>query len=376
MKILIIGEYSGFANSLSHGFKKLGHDSTVITTGDGAKNIPYDTSDIVLHPYNDYYLWRIRIKYSWVIRTYFANVHFNRRFVCNHAYDLIYVVNSEFIYDGLNSTLKRGINYKFLTEGKLLKKGGCLVLSCCGDDPSYNRYSRTLEENPLEGTKPMTVFSRRPIVRLYNKLIAKSTFLHATAYVYYQCVSKYLMELGCNKAIFASYLPFTIPETFKPNCINGKIRIYHGILRSEAKGSPYIIKAMQRLQENYPEMVECIIKEKVPYNYYLDLLDNCNVLIDQAAGEGFGMNACNGLARGKVVLCSVSEKTTELMGDEKCPIVFIKRDVDVIYRQLENIILSPSLIESVSIESRRFAEEQLSDIGVARKLLKYLMNIK
>jgi len=39
MKILIIGEYSGFASNLKMGFKSLGHETILFSWGDGFKKI-------------------------------------------------------------------------------------------------------------------------------------------------------------------------------------------------------------------------------------------------------------------------------------------------------------------------------------------------
>ncbi len=369
MKILIIGEYSGFANNLSHGFKKLGHSTVVITTGDGSKHIPYDSKDILLKSYLDYKIFGFNIRYSWVLRTYFANFVFNKHFVKNNQFDIIYIVNSEFIYDGLFSTVKRGIDFKNLREGRLLAKNGKVVLSCCGDDPALNRYSQTLELDPLAVSGPSKVFNKPAVKRLYDRAIRISSIIHVTAFAYYHCIDLYLKDNCIEKKIVPTYLPFSVPPTYNDNTLNNKVVIYHGILRSEMKGSAIIVAAMKRLLANYPNSVECIIKEKVPYEEYLKILDSCNILIDQAAGDGFGMNACNGLARGKVVMCSITENTTNLMGDSNCPIISISKDEGDIYCKLEKLVLNRKLIESISKESRSFAENNLADVKVSKKIL-------
>lgn len=376
MRILIIGEYSGFANNLSHGFSKLGHDSVVITAGDGTKRIPHESKDIVLNKYKDFRILGIRVRYSWVIRTYFANRRFNREFVKENKFDLIYIINSEFVYDRISNTVNRGIAFSNLKEGRLLNYGGAIILSCCGDDPAFNIYSRELDNNPFLNSKPMAVFSRHSVIQLYDKIIRISSFLHTTAYGYYYCIQKYLKEKNITKSIVSSYLPFSVPKTYESNRIGSRIVVYHGLLRSEAKGSPEITKAMRALQNKYPDRVDCIIKEKLPYSDYLNILQSCNILVDQAAGDGFGMNTCNGLSRGKVVLCAVSDKTSQLMGGSVCPIVSINRDVQDIYQKLENLILNPDIIKRVSTESRQFAEDFLSDEVVAGKLISCLNNNK
>ena len=369
MNILIIGEYSGIANNLSHGFKKLGHSTVVITTGDGSKHIPYDSSDIFLKSYHDYNLCGINLRYSWVLRTYFANFIFNRRFVKNNKFDIIYIVNSEFVYKSLFSTVKRGINFKNLREGRLLKKNGKIILSCCGDDPALNKYSHTLDLDPLAISGPSKVFNKPAVVKMFDQIILISSIIHTTAFAYFHCINLYLNEKNIKKEIVPTFLPFSVPTAYNDNIIKNKVVIYHGILRSEMKGSAIICAAMKRLAAKYPNDVECIIKEKMPYEKYLSILDSCNILIDQAAGDGFGMNACNGLARGKVVMCSVTENTTNLMGASNCPIIGIRKDEDDIFCKLENLLFDRERIERISKESRFFAENYLADNKVAEKIL-------
>lgn len=47
MKILLIGEYSRLHNSLKEGLQHLGHDVTLISTGDGMKQFPSDRKSVV-----------------------------------------------------------------------------------------------------------------------------------------------------------------------------------------------------------------------------------------------------------------------------------------------------------------------------------------
>ena len=44
MKILLVGEFSRLHNSLKEGLLALGHDVTLVGTGDSFKNFPVDLS--------------------------------------------------------------------------------------------------------------------------------------------------------------------------------------------------------------------------------------------------------------------------------------------------------------------------------------------
>ena len=62
MKILLVGEYSRLHNSLKEGLVELGHEVTIISTGDYFKDYP---SDIKLRPkFTDGILKKIKIEKS------------------------------------------------------------------------------------------------------------------------------------------------------------------------------------------------------------------------------------------------------------------------------------------------------------------------
>ena len=52
MNILIIGEFSAFAKHLKNGFKKLGHQVTIVHTGDSFKKIDGDENDVLFKTKN------------------------------------------------------------------------------------------------------------------------------------------------------------------------------------------------------------------------------------------------------------------------------------------------------------------------------------
>ena len=47
MKILIIGEFSGLAKNLKIGLNYLGNQVSIVSTGDGFKNIEIEKDDIL-----------------------------------------------------------------------------------------------------------------------------------------------------------------------------------------------------------------------------------------------------------------------------------------------------------------------------------------
>ena len=70
MKILLVGEYSRLHNSLKEGLIKLGHEVTLISSGDGLKQYPSDflltsrvKSSYILNKLNSYFIRFFKIDF-------------------------------------------------------------------------------------------------------------------------------------------------------------------------------------------------------------------------------------------------------------------------------------------------------------------------
>ena len=79
MKILIIGEFSGLAKNLKIGLNYLGNQVSIVSTGDGFKNIEIEKDDILLYGQTTcrnrilHYLYKIKDKISRVFSFMFQN---------------------------------------------------------------------------------------------------------------------------------------------------------------------------------------------------------------------------------------------------------------------------------------------------------------
>ena len=147
---------------------------------------------------------------------------------------------------------------------------------------------------------------------------------------------------------------------YKPNLVkNGKIVIFHGIIREEAKGSSYIKRALEIIQQRHPDDVEVIIDGKMPLDKYLTMLYDVNILVDQCKEHCYGMNALYAMAEGRIVLGGASENSLrELEVDvEKCPVVHIEPDVEQIVNKLETVISQRANFEKLGYDSRKYVEE-------------------
>ena len=175
-----------------------------------------------------------------------------------------------------------------------------------------------------------------------------------------------------SKVINSIPLPITVDKDFNVlPCQNRKIIVFHGIIRPKKKGTSYIQAAMDKLQKEYPDKVECICKGGMPYDEYVKLFDRIDILVDQCniLEVGWGVNATIGAMKGKCVLVSCGDKNQEHMGIPEIPFVPIKTDSNQIYEVLKDLVTHPQKIDEIKVAGRKFTEKYCECSAVAKRYL-------
>lgn len=358
MQILIVGEFSGFAKHLKNGFERLGHSVTIVQHGDGWKNLA-GKDDIICKNKS----WQFKghhIFGSNRIRAIFTNlsVDWQLRKKCPHP-GLIIVLNLVFLRE--NITLA-GVGKRYINEK--VRRGAKLIMSECGFSPA--------------GLYKMPDFYKNKNIKIslddsrYHFLLDNSTVIIPTAYSYYDCLvafkKKYYYDIS--KLHNCIPLPITVDKNYSTHpCIDRKIVVFHGIIRPIEKGTPLIQVAMDRLQSDFPDKVECVCVGGLPYNEYVELFDRVDILVDQTYNNGWGMNAIIGAMKGKCVLAPCGPENSENMGIPNIPFVRILPDSDQIYEVLRELILDPQRIDSIKKASRLFVEQYCECKLIAQRYL-------
>lgn len=366
MNILIIGEFSAFAKHLKNGFKKLGHQVTIVHAGDTFKKIDGDEDDVLYIAKNIVIMgqhvpgserllapWTNRIIQN-QIKKRFADVEVN----------LILVVHYGFL---TNWVFKPGVRLGFLKQ--LLKTGAKLIMAACGNDPALHlAYPEFCERIKLQKKTNNSCF---------EYLVKNSDAIIPTTYCYYSAIKKYCEHYGydTSRLLHTTPLPITVDNDYKiTSCSDKKIVIFHGITRPLVKGTPFIKEAMDRIQKEYPDRVECRCEGGMPYNEYVKLFERIDILIDQTYFNGWGMNAAIGAMKGKCVLAPCRKECREDIGIDIIPFIEIKPDTEQIYSVLKRLVLNPEEIDMRKRASRKFVEQNCNSRLIAKKYLDVVFN--
>ena len=173
-----------------------------------------------------------------------------------------------------------------------------------------------------------------------------------------------------------SFLPYTIagwneisPVSF---VIDKKIKIVHAPTNRIAKGSDYILRALNNLKKKYP--IELNIVEGVPNSQALKLYRESHIIIDQVLIGWYGGFAVEAMKMGKPVAVFIREEDlrfipSQMVADIKDAVININpfNIEEVLGKYLEDTSLLKKKAEA-SMEYVNKWHDPLSVAGVVKKI--------
>mgnify|MGYP003140134421 CR=1 FL=1 len=373
MRILLVGEYSRLHNSLKEGLLALGHEVTLISTGDEFKNFP---SDILLkRKYDSGISKKVKVGlfklFGLDISSLSLKIQFFQQQEKFKGFDVVQLINESPL----------GILPKHEKEiiSFLKKNNEKLFLLSCGTDYTSVKYA-------YEKKFRYSIFNP-----LFELKVSEKEFFPALKYLKPQYKDLHDFVFKNADGVIASDLDYDIPlqgnkkySGLIPNPVNteilmfqsinteGKIIIFHGINRANyfKKGNDYFEAALEKLQQKYPENIEVISVENVPYSEYIEKYNSAHILLDQVFAYDQGYNALEAMAKGKVVFTGAETEFLDrynLKEDEVC--INALPDVAYLFNKLEDLILNPEKLTSISVNARKFIERDHDYVYIAKKYL-------
>jgi len=373
MKILLLGEYSRLHNSLKEGLLALGNEVFIVGTGDDFKKYNVDFS---IHPkiFKDFWLLRksknLFFKLTKIdlektekgIRFYFLLKKLT-------GFDHIQLINS----DAIETHPKFGIYLlkKLFEQNKIATKS----LLVCGDETPVVDF---LLKKELEYSILTPYFNNKLLEKEFNftlKYVTKN-YRKQFNWVYQNTHSLIVSDLDYKIPMQKMGFDFDfIPNpintdtiAFKELEINEKVVVFLGINRMNyiKKGIVYFEKALEIIKQKYPEKVEIIVAEDLPYSDYIKSYDKAHILLDMVYAYDQGYNALEAMSKGKVVFTGASkefEKQHNL--SEKVAINAIPNS-EKIALELENLLLNQKEIIEIGKRARKFVENEHSLETIAK----------
>ena len=346
MKILLLGEYSNVFWTLAEGLRALGHTVTVASNGDFWKNYPRD-----IDLKRDFTGRKDTLSFFWRLVKALPKMR---------GYDVVQLVNPIFvelvperiypIYRYLRKHNKKvflsaiGLDHYWVKTGleKVFRYGDFNI----GDKMRHTSFADRYISEWINGEK-----------RALNKFIAEDCDgIISGLYEYDVCYQRAFPEK-------TKFIPFPINmEKISPRVPHpetDKIRFFMGAQkgREEYKGTDVMYPCLMRLAEKYPDRMEVVRVESVPYAQYCRLMDSSDVLLDQLYSYTPSMNSLLAMAKGLVLVGGGEEENYEILGEtELRPIVNVLPNEDDIYSKLESLVLNPDDVAKRQRDSVTYVE--------------------
>jgi len=337
VKVLLLGEFSGLHKNLKEGLLELGHDVTIASSGDGWKSIK---SDLNIGPSR-----------KGILRKPSGLWSILRAVPMLKDYDVVQIV-SPTVFPRVFGINKAILRYIFNKNKKVF-----LVGAGCNDSGTADFFENGLKYpqfyKEIKKSNPrMWIQSEKG--RKFNDWIFQK--INGFIPIMYEYAEGY-RRIGYKKLCPTVPIPINTDSVqYTKNKVNGRLVVFHGLNREGVKGTPIIRKAMERLQNEFPDDVECIIDGKMPLDEYLSVLERVNVVVDQVYSVSVGVNGVYNLAMGKVVVGGGEMEFLEEFGLDRSPLIPIEPTVEDVYEKLKSLVGCNEYLEELGQRSRAFAE--------------------
>ena len=360
MKILLIGEASFLHNTLKKGLLERGHRVLTMSDGNGWHDA---LRDIDL---------RRNLRWGkfgglWVVWQLLRHLPQ----LCGN--DVVQIHNYQFV------PLMYRWNTLLLRFLKLTNR--CVVKGCFGDDPQIFRrqaqgvpaYSDTFWSGQLQNTD-----QHRDRIAEVVEHGAEASWRKTTAMADALVPCLYEYWLDYNEPPYAAklhYIPLPMEcekmvrwcDGEMVKCVGNDtpshpITILIGLQpkRDFMKGALKIATFVEEVARRHPGKVQIKYVEGVPYDEYMRLLAEADVLVDQLYSYTPSMNSLAAMARGTVVIGGGEEEYYEFIGEDTLrPIINVRPDVseEENIATIERALFTDGTLERMRCESVEFVHK-------------------
>jgi glycosyltransferase involved in cell wall biosynthesis len=369
MKILLLGEYSNVHWTLAEGLRALGHEVTVVSNGDFWKNYPRDI-DVARKGGR---LGGIRL-YAKLLALLPRLRNYDIVQLINPVFFELKAERLPFFYRYLRRHNKKiilgafGMDYYWVNE-------------CITRKPL--RYSDFNIGDQLRTTRDAIKEQREWLGsekgRL-NQAIAEDCDAIVTGlYEYWACYQPSFPDK-------TTFIPYPIrmpaiashqsdsPETAKPSVVHAFIGINRS--RNEYKGTDVMLKALEAVQDKYPDKIKISKAVSVPFADYQRMMNDSDVILDQLYSYTPSMNSL--LAMSKGIICmggGEPENYAILHESDLRPIINVGPTYESVFMALEDLVKHIEQLPQLKADSIAYVRKHHDFEKVARQYEKLYQSL-
>jgi len=174
----------------------------------------------------------------------------------------------------------------------------------------------------------------------------------------------------------SSFLPYTISnwddiKKKENNFEKKKIKIIHAPTNKAAKGSDYILKALNNIQTKFPNLIDIVLVEKQEHKKALEIYSTADLIIDQVLAGWYGGFAVEVMKMGKPVMVYIRDEDLVFIPDDMKKDVyssFLLTDIYTIEDKLLEIIFDRVLLKQIAESAYDFVWKWHNPLRIAKYL--------
>ena len=133
-----------------------------------------------------------------------------------------------------------------------------------------------------------------------------------------------------------------------------------------------MLRALERIASDYPNDCEILKAESVPFEQYQQMVEDCDILLDQLYGYSPAMNALLAMSKGKIVVGGAEEECYNILGEEKLrPMINVTPNEEDVYNKLKWLIENKEHIAKMQKESIEFVDKHHAPKKVAQQYINF-----
>jgi hypothetical protein len=129
-----------------------------------------------------------------------------------------------------------------------------------------------------------------------------------------------------------------------------------------------MLRAAEDIQRRYPDQIQLIKAEGLPFDQYEKAMNGCDAILDQLYAYTPAMNALLAMSKGIVCIGGGEPENYEIIGEtELRPIINIEPTYESVYQQLEQLALHPERLGELKRQSVEYVQRHHDYMKVARQ---------
>lgn len=361
MRILLLGDYSNVHATLAEGFRALGHECVVASDGDKWKDYRRD----------------IDLRRSFGLR---GNLSFAWRLLkalpTFRGYDVVQLINPVFFELKAERLMPF---YRFLR-----RHNRKVVLGAFGMDyywASVNTLQRPLRYSDFnfgdtvrtdrEAERYRRDWVGTPKERLNRLIAADCDGIVAGLYEYWATYNA--VPSLRDKMRFIPF-PVQVDSAATPRPVGERLRLFVGIskTRSAYKGTDIMLEAAQQVQRRYPDRMEVVVANGVPFAQYQHLMDTSDAILDQLYSYTPAMNSLLAMSKGIINIGGGEPENYEILNERELrPIVNVQPTLQSCREEIEQLVLHPERLPLLKQQSIDYVRRHHDHVKVAQQYLDF-----